>query len=163
MLDHLELLGPLAWSPSPAPRFTLGDFSLERPDPGPVLVLFYLGSKCAHCLQQLGKVAEFAEDFRNAKISILAVSPETPAQLSGARSARGAPAYPFPLVSDASLTVFKDYRCYDDFEKTPLHGTFLISAGRTGQPEIRWQEISYEPFLDIPFLLAESRRLLALR
>ena len=35
---------------------------------------------------------------------------------------------PFPLLSDASLEVFKQYRAYDDFEKQPQirHGTFLI-------------------------------------
>jgi alkyl hydroperoxide reductase subunit AhpC len=55
------------------------------------------------------------------------------------------------------MTVFRQYRCYDDFEKAALHGTFLIdAAGR-----IRWQDISHEPFMDMTFLLRESRRLLS--
>ena len=44
----------------------------------------------------------------------------------------------------------------DDFEDQPLNGTFLIdSLGR-----VRWQDISYEPFMDAEFLLKESKRLL---
>jgi hypothetical protein len=39
----------------------------------------------------------------------------------------------------------------------PLHGTFLID----GKGRVRWQEISYEPFMDAKFLLEESKRLLA--
>ena len=62
----------------------------------------------------------------------------------------------FPLLSDPSLETFRKYRAYDDFEQTPLHGTFSIDpAGR-----VRWQEISYEPFSGTSFLLEESTRLL---
>jgi hypothetical protein len=39
-----------------------------------------------------------------------------------------------------------------------LHGTFLIDA----KGRVRWQDISYEPFTKIDWLLKESRRLLAL-
>ena len=63
---------------------------------------------------------------------------------------------PFPLVTDAPLEVFKAYRCYDDFEKQPLHGTFFID----GQGLVRWQDISYQPFEDTKFLLGEAQRLL---
>jgi peroxiredoxin len=66
--------------------------------------------------------------------------------------------FPFPLVSDTSLKVFKKYKAYDDFEKKkPLHGTFLIDRGG----KIRWQDISFEPFTELQFLIKESKRLLA--
>jgi alkyl hydroperoxide reductase subunit AhpC len=65
--------------------------------------------------------------------------------------------FPFPLVSDARLEVFKAFRAYDDFEETPLHGTFLIDAAG----KVRWQDISYEPFTAVDFLLDEAERLLA--
>ena len=39
----------------------------------------------------------------------------------------------------------------------PLHGAFLID----GNGLVRWQDIRFEPFMDAPFLLAESKRLLA--
>lgn len=40
----------------------------------------------------------------------------------------------------------------------PLHGTFLADgAGR-----VRWLDVSFEPFTEIEWLLAESKRLLGL-
>ena len=167
-IADLVKLGPLAWTPPDAPLFSLPDaegkpVSLQRGDASSILLLFYLGSKCAHCVQQLGKFAALADDFRKENISIVAVSSETPAQLSQQRAAKGGAPYPFPLLSDHPLTVFQEYRCYDDFEKTPLHGTFLVDTDQAGRARIRWQDISYDPFMDAPFLLAECKRLLTLR
>jgi hypothetical protein len=53
--------------------------------------------------------------------------------------------------------VFKAYRAYDDFEGQPLHGTFLVDAGGL----VRWQDISYEPFTEVTYLLKEAKRLLS--
>jgi peroxiredoxin len=156
-IDHIEKLGPLAWNPPSAPPWPFGDLR------SPTLVLFYLGSKCSHCVQQLGKFAEAAEQFRNEKIAIVAVSSETPEQLDRQRASKGADLYPFALFADPSLKTFKDFRCFDDFEKTPLHGTFLIDADKTGHPRIRWQDISYDPFMEAQFLVAECKRLLGFR
>lgn len=64
---------------------------------------------------------------------------------------------PFPLFSNADWSVFKEYRAFDDFENTPLHGAFLID----GNGFVLWQDIGYEPFTNVDFLLKESRRLLA--
>ena len=66
--------------------------------------------------------------------------------------------FPFPVLSDQDMRVFKAYRAYDDFEDQPLHATFLIDAGGL----VRWQDVSYEPFTDADFLLREARRLLRL-
>ena len=64
--------------------------------------------------------------------------------------------FPFPLLSDAGLRTFKAYRAYDDFEKMPLHGAFLID----GDGYVRWQDIGYQPFKDTAYLLGEAKRLL---
>jgi len=167
-IDHLEKLGPLAWKPPAAPPFVLADaegqaVDLRRCGESPMLVLFYLGSKCAHCVAQLGKFAAMADDFRKENITIVAVSSETAEQLVQQRAAKGGNPYPFPLLADPSLKIFKEYRCFDDFEKTPLHGTFLVDADGSSRPRIRWQDISYDPFMDAPFLLAECKRLLSIR
>ena len=61
------------------------------------------------------------------------------------------------LLSDTNLDVFKAFRAYDDFEQLPLHGTFIID----GDGRVRWQDIGYEPFMDVNFVLAEAQRLLA--
>jgi peroxiredoxin len=160
--------GPLLWKPPPAPSFSLADpqgtvFSIDPAPDKPTVVLFYLGLKCAHCAQQLGKFAEAARDFERAGIGLVAVSVESIQDLKKAcEGETKAFHYPFPLLADPDLKVFKLYRCYDDFEKIPLHGTFLVDSGPAKVARIRWQEISYEPFMDAKFLLEECQRLLAL-
>jgi len=160
----LDSLGPFRWEPWTAPGWTLpsdDDRSISLKDyrGRAVLVVFYLGSGCVHCLEQLNLIAPVAPDFESAGISIVAVSTDSVEGLKDTRSlALKDGGFPFPIVSDHSKAVFKSYGAYDDFERTPLHGAFLIDgAGR-----VRWQDISFEPFSDVRFLLAESKRLLGL-
>jgi peroxiredoxin len=88
----------------------------------------------------------------------VAISTDSPDELKKSCDAAKADGdFPFPLLSDSSLKIFKLYHAYDDFEKTPVHAVFLIDA----QGKIRWQNISAEPFVDTTFLLKESKRLLA--
>jgi len=159
----LDTLGPFRWSPSPATQWELTDgqgkqHTLADYAGRPVIVIFYLGKGCAHCIEQLGTFAPETDRFRKAGIDLIAISTDA---VDGLRETvqqnkTGSP-FPFPLVSDASLKVFRQYRAYDDFEQQPLHGTFLIDR----QGLVRWQDISYEPFTEAEFLLRESKRLLA--
>ena len=101
------------------------------------------------------------EEFRKAGIELVAVSSDTTADLDKSikkYQAEKTPPRPFPmpLVADPELRVFRQYRAYDDFERSPLHGTFLID----GQGLIRWQDIGPEPFMEADFLLSEAQRLL---
>src|SRR5207237_5540822 len=157
----LDSLGPFRWSPYSAPDWKFagaegGDLSLADCKNHPVLLVFYLGGKCPHCVEQLGLLADNAKDFEAQGIRIVAVSSSGGADLPPSSAAKIKEAFPFALASDPSLKIFKAYRAYDDFEQMPLHGTFLID----GAGKVRWQDISYEPFSDVKFLLAESRRLL---
>jgi peroxiredoxin len=123
-----------------------------------VLVVFYLGSGCARCIEQLNVLAPLTQDFTTAGISIVAVSRDSPDGLQRTfEKAKDAKGFPFPIVSDISLDAFKAYRAFDDFEHTPLHGLFLID----GQGQVRWQNISYQPFSNAKWLLEEARRLLS--
>ena len=159
----LDTLGPFRWSPTPATHWALTDgqgkqHTLADYAGRPVIVIFYLGKGCAHCIEQLGTFAPKTDRFRKAGIDLIAISTDA---VDGLRETfqqnkTGSP-FPFPLVSDASLNIFKQYRAYDDFEQQPLHGTFLIDR----QGLVRWQDISYEPFTEAEFLLRESKRLLA--
>lgn len=159
---NLHDLGPFRWSPSAAPSFALQDHkeeirSLTEYSEKPVVVIFYLGHGCLHCAEQLKAFAPMTKKFEEAGLSLIAISTDGQEDLKISYENYGDEDFPFPLVANADLNVFKDYRCYDDFEKQPLHGTFLIDA--TGQ--IRWQDISYEPFMEPEFVLKESKRLLA--
>jgi len=160
----LATLGPFRWHPSAAPAWRLIDpkgmpVALEQYQGKPVLVVFYLGFGCLHCVEQLKVLEPLKQEYADAGISIVAISSETQEQLTTALAGREPPGPPpFPFLSDAALEVFKSYRAYDDFERAPLHGTFLIDG--TGQ--VRWQDIGPDPFMDLKFLLGESKRLLTL-
>ena len=160
----LASLGPFRWEPYTAPAWQLADregraLSLHAFKRKPVLVVFYLGHGCTHCIEQLNVFAPETKAFADAGISIVAISsddadalPKTFAQL------RDKDAVPFPIVADPSLEIFKAYHCYDEFENMPLHGTFLID----GSGLVRWQDIGFEPFRDAKWLLGEAKRLLTL-
>jgi peroxiredoxin len=160
----LDSLGPFRWHPSPAPDFSLAGadgktVSLKSYRGHPVIVLFYLGYGCRHCLEQLNAFAPKTERFRDAGISVLAVSTDSVTELQKTfdQSTSGE-GFPFPIVSDEKKEIFRKYRAYDDFEDMPLHGTFLVD----GKGLVRWQDISFDPFVDVDFLLKESQRLLKL-
>ncbi len=158
----LESLGPFRWQPTPATSWTLSGardepVSLDDYRGKPVVVIFYLGSGCLHCVEQLQKFAPLASKFADARISLVAISSEPLDTLQGSlTNLSPEEPIPFPLAADPELAVFKDYRAYDDFEAMPLHGTYLIDA----QGLVRWHDISYEPFNDAEFLLGEAQRLL---
>ncbi len=158
-------LGQFRWEPYSAPNFTLQDtnrrkvsLSDYRKQERPVVVLFYLGYGCEHCMTQLNAFAPFASEFEKAGISLVAVSADNlkGLQKTFAKSEPKTP-FPFPLLSDSGKRAFRAFRAYDDFEKSPLHGLFLID----GSGQVRWQEIRFEPFQDAKFLLSEAKRLLS--
>lgn len=158
----LDTLGPEAWQPPPAPRFKVttakGDeLNSDEWDGKPRVVIFYLGFGCLHCVEQLKTFAPKLEEFAAAGIEVVGISTEDIATLTKGIEAFGEPIQ-IPLFADPEQAAFKSYRCWDDFESVPLHGTFLIdAAGR-----VRWQDIGAEPFNDVEFLLKESTRLLSL-
>ena len=160
----LETLGPFRWQPSLAPAWTLVDselkqFHLSDYRGRAVLVVFYLGAGCIHCVEQLNLLAPVTKDFGSQGVSVVAVGTDSPGGLERTlKKAKGKEGFPFPILSDEKLVAFKAYQAYDDFEQMPLHGAFLIDE----EGKVRWQDIGPDPFTDFGFLLKESRRLLGL-
>ncbi|MDG2223479.1 MAG: redoxin domain-containing protein [Rubripirellula sp.] len=158
----LDELGPFRWQPYTSPSWGAatagGDLvSGEEFDGKPRILIFYLGFGCLHCVEQLHEFAPRVDDFRQAGIEIVGISTENVEQLqTGIKNFDRE--MDMQLLSDSEQAVFRSFRCWDDFEDQPLHGTFLID----GRGRIRWQDISYEPFMDVDFLLKESKRLLEL-
>ena len=158
----LAQLGPFRWKPYEAVQWSLPTrdgkpIALAELKGKPVLVVFYLGSGCAHCIEQLNALAPLYPEFATAGIEVVAVSTDTVAGLQQTfAKATDASGFPFSIVSDASAEMFRAYRAYDDFENMPLHGAFLID----GAGLVRWQNISYQPFKDLKWLLSEAKRLL---
>src|SRR5262249_11757281 len=149
------------WQPTPAPEWSLADangkiLSSRIYKGKPVLVIFYLGYGCSHCMEQINKFAAEEKKFKDAGIGIVAVSTDAIEALG--QSLSGERRIPFPVVSAPKHVAFQQFRAYDDFEQLPLHGTFLIDE----RGLVRWHDIGYEPFLDTAFVLNEAKRLLAL-
>jgi peroxiredoxin/tetratricopeptide (TPR) repeat protein len=160
----LDSLGPVAWTPFAAADFDLpcatgGRRTLAQQRGKPVLVVFYLGFGCLHCVEQLEALSPKANAFAAAGVDVVAIGNESLATAQDNLAALGEAAFAFPLLADPDLAAFRAWRCHDDFESMPLHGTFLVD----GDGKVRWQDISAEPFTQFDWLLQESRRLLALR
>ena len=163
--EKLNHLGPLVYQSPSAPNFDLlcedgTRVSLESFSGKPILLIFYLGHNCEHCVEQLNNITPFAKEFENSGIEIVAVGPEKLSELAKAHNlcSSGEEGFPFKLYSDLESGSFKDYRSYDDFEGMPLHGVFLIDKSS----KLRWMDVGPEPFQDIKFLLRESKRLLSM-
>jgi len=155
----LDTLGPFRWSPYSAPIWSLvasdGITRSSKLQHGkPTILFFYLGFGCLHCVEQLEALTPHVESLKTDGIECIGISNETMARLQEGVAAYGT-SLPMRLVSNPELDVFREYRCFDDFEGQPLHGTFLIdSAGY-----VVWQDIGPAPFVDIDFLITEARRL----
>jgi peroxiredoxin/tetratricopeptide (TPR) repeat protein len=150
----LTMLGPKTWQPWSAPASEV-PIQAGRP----TLVVFYLGFECLHCIEQLRALAPHAGDFAALGVDVVAVGTDTAERVAESLAEMDpAERFPFALFADPAQRAFRQWRCYDDFEDMPLHGTFLVDA----RGKVRWQDISYEPFTEIEWLVAESRRLLAL-
>ena len=166
----INSLGPLRWHPSPAPSWALQNAAGKTIQSAefagrPRVLIFYLGKGCVHCMAQLQEFTPFHQKYADADLPIVAIGTDSVEGLNqtyqafeGVEAKNAKNPFPFPLLSDPDLTSFKAFRAHDDFENQPLHGTFLID--RNGL--VRWQHISYEPFMLPEFLLEESQRLLNL-
>lgn len=161
---RLDSLGPFRWTPPPAADWALPNekkqtIAMKDHLGRATIVIFYLGEGCTHCIEQLAAFAPLTDDFKKLGISLVGLSTDSiPGLSKSAQKAKEDGGFPFPLVADPQLNAFKRYRAYDDFEKIPLHGTFLVSP----RGNVLWQDISYEPFVETDFLLKEAKRLLGL-
>ena len=159
----LDSLGPFRWRPYEAPSWAMKDLDgkevrLEDYRGKPVVLIYYLGSGCKHCIEQLDAFSGVAEQYQELQIPIVAVSRESVSDLHKTRDmVADDDWFPFTVLSDEAMENFKSYRAYDDFEDLALHGTYLID----GDGLVRWQDISFEPFMHPEFLLEEAERLLA--
>jgi peroxiredoxin len=155
----LTTLGPLAWSPYPAERFDKTDINGNRwkltDQKGKnVVVIFFLGGKCAHCMQQLQLFGKEYEGFQKHNVVLVAISTDSIEATKALQNNKDGIRFPMPMLPNPGLELFKLYRAYDDFESQPLHGTFLIDA----DGNVRFQRISADPFLDVEFIKTEAER-----
>ena len=127
----------------------------------PVVVVFYLGYGCSHCVAQLLALDKDLHYFRELDADIIAISSDTPEHTSDRYKEYGA--FHFPVVSDVDYGVSEKWGVYlPETEEKPEfmnHGTFIVD--RSGK--VIWGSIGKEPFLDNKTLLhviAKSQGLL---
>lgn len=163
-VNEAFISAPTNWEPLQAPSFVLPDrngksISLKTFRGKPVVLVFYLGAGCPHCIEQLQTFAPLREEFESAGITVIAVSTDSIEGLKDTfRIAGAGDAIPFLLVSDQQLGTFREFGAFDRRENKPLHGTFLIDP----RGRIVWQNISREPFMATRQLLVETQRVVAL-
>lgn len=147
----------------PAPEFELADHRRrawrlhERLDHGPVVLVFYYGYHCNHCVGQLFALHDDMAKFRELSAEVLAVSADPP-DLTQARF-RQYGEFAFPVLSDPGNRVAQEYGVYrppsGQAREELQHGTFVI--GRDGR--VRWAQHGNEPFTGNLTLLHELARL----
>jgi peroxiredoxin len=152
---------PLLDKPAPA-------FDLRDPDgvahklsdlrtSGPVVLVFYYGYYCNHCVSQLFDLNEEIKHFRELKTEVVAISADPP-ELTRKRYARYG-SFAFTVLSDPGKEIAKAYHVYTPAEQGKEdsldHATFVID--REGM--IRWAQQSDTPFNGTRTLLYEVARL----
>jgi len=114
------------------------------------LIVFYRAAPCSHCLQLLKLTSDFSESPEGAGLTVVAISPESRADLARTQQRLGRDR--FVLLSDDTAKVFELFSCLDNGE--PLHGVFLVSP----QGQVVWHRISSEAMSDLTLLKEQVQR-----
>lgn len=125
---------------------------------GPVVLVFYYGYYCNHCVAQLFSIDEDMARFRELDAQVLAVSADS-VETTRERFEENGRGFRFGVLSDPRHEVAAQYDTYrpaeDDRPEQLLHGTFVI--GRDGI--VHWADVGDQPFLHNQTLLHELARL----
>ena len=147
----------------PAPDFILVDvnrkeFSLAKElKDGPVVLVFYYGYHCNHCVSQLFALDKDLAKFRELGVKVVAISADPP-ELTRERFKQYG-AFGFPVLTDPGNKIAEKYETYVPSAKVGeegdlLHGTFVISR----QGKIVWTNRGDSPFTENRTLLQEIAR-----
>jgi len=153
----LDALGPNLWAPFAAPKLDCLDADgvavrLEDLRGKNVLLVFYLGTECAHCMAQLRAIDGKKGEWEKGNAVVLAVSSALPEKNKASQELGG---LSMRLLSDADHENARRFTSYDDFEEMELHSTILIDT----QGRVHWKRTGGDPFEDVAFLLAELGRM----
>ena len=153
----LDQLGPSVWEPFDAPELNAVDaqgkaVSLKDFRGKNVLLIFYLGGYCEHCLTQLKDVIKRNKELGELDTTVLAVSADLDKDIAQTARSLGVP---FPLLSDPKFENARRFKAYDDFEEMALHSTILIDK----RGRVHWSRTGGSPFTEFDFLLKEIERL----
>jgi peroxiredoxin len=154
----LEKFGPNRWDPYPAPALDVKDalgkrVTLDQFKGKNILLVFYLGQECAHCMKQLHDIGAKKGEWEKLDAVVLAVSSAAPEKNSDKLKAFGD--LPVSLLSDDYHANARRFHSYDDFEEMELHSTILIDK----KGRVHWARNGGEPFSDMAFLVKQVERM----
>lgn len=147
----------------PAPDFTLPDTDganrrlADEWKQRPVVLVFYYGYACDHCVSQLFALNKDLDKFRELGATVWAVSADPP-ELTRKRFKQYG-AFGYPVLSDPDHAVATLYGTYRPNPKPGedgdmMHGTFLID--RSGR--LVWANRGEQPFTENQSLLIHLHR-----
>jgi peroxiredoxin len=153
----LDRFGPAVWKPFAAPELHVTDpsgrrLTLDQYRGRNVILVFYLGQGCAHCVSQVKELSDRAADWAAQDADVVAISADTPEM--NQRSMSASP-LKVTLGSDVKFENARRFKSYDDFEEMPFHATILID--REGR--VHWGQHGGGPFTDYKFLLSQLQRM----
>ncbi len=154
--QDLDALGPMNWRPFAAPALSVRDVNgkavqLNDFKGKNVILVFFLGEACVHCVGQLKSINDRMSDFTDQDAVVLAVCSATPAQLKQSATLGKVN---IKFLSDNAHENARRFSSYDDFENIELHSTILIDR----QGKVRWKKTGGDPFTNIDFLVGELKR-----
>ena len=158
---------PLSLLHQAAPEFALPDVNgleqkLSELGKGrPVVVVFYLGYGCSHCVAQLLALDKDLHYFSELDADIVAISSDTPEHTAEKYKEYGQ--FHFPVLADVDYAVSQKWGVYqpetDEKSEFMYHGTFIVDS----HGQVVWGAQGKEPFLDnktLLHVLAKSQGLL---
>jgi len=150
---------PLVGKPAP-------DFTLTAADDskvslasllanGPLVLVFYYGYYCDHCVAQLYALNQDLAYFKELGATVAAASADAPeetrAKFAEYKDKGGA--FAFPVLSDPENKTAERYQCFFPFKpgrpELQLHGTFLIDQ----KGVVRWANTGLSPYTNHRSLL----------
>ncbi len=158
----LNGFGPIGWQP-----FDMADFSLPGMDGKTfrlgdlkgrnIILVFFLGGSCDHCIQQLETFGKEKAEWDRMNVSVVAACPDSVKDLKA--KFEGNSKFPFTFLSDADHRAAKLYKAWDEFENLELHATIYI----TPEGKVWWFRTGSTPFTNLEFLKGEIKRVDELR
>jgi peroxiredoxin len=155
---NLDRFGPAVWEPYAAPKLAVVDserkpVTLEEYRGKNVILVFYLGKECLHCLKQLRDIDGKKQEWSRLDTVVLAVSSNQPADNNAALKTIAAPVA--RILSDSGFKNTRRFHAYDDFEEMEIHSTILIDK----KGRVHWARSGGEPFGDMEFLVKQLERM----
>lgn len=156
-IEAQSAIGPLNWEPFAAPQLDGRDTDgktvrLEDFCGRNVILVFYLGDECPHCVDQLKAINGRSSDWAGENAVVLAVSSSSVEQNRDSESLGG---LSIRLLSDTDHANARRFTSYDDFEEMELHSTILIDT----KGRVHWKRTGGDPFTDMDFLLQSLKRM----